>query len=305
MTFHIPVLLNKSVDLLVENQNGIYFDATAGFGGHTNEILKKLSYQGKVIATDKDFFAFTYCQDKFKHDKRYSIYNTSFVDIDSISKIEFIEHYDGILADLGVSSYQLDSTESGFTFRDDTALDLRMNKKQELTAEDVVNNFSEDEISNILLKYGEEKNAKKIARKIIELRNKERISKSSQLKALIKKITPQKFVIKTLTRVFLALRLYVNNELDELKAFLDKAVTHLKSNGRIVVLTYHSLEDRIVKEKFKYESLKCICPPGTPVCICSKKQRLKLIGKTITPTASEIKENRRSRSAKLRFAEKV
>jgi len=305
MTFHIPVLLNKSVDLLVENQNGIYFDATAGFGGHTNEILKKLSNQGKVIATDKDFFAFTYCQDKFKHDKRYSIYNTSFVDIDSISKIEFIEHYDGILADLGVSSYQLDSTESGFTFRDDTALDLRMNKKQELTAEDVVNNFSEDEISNILLKYGEEKNAKKIARKIIELRNKERISKSSQLKALIKKITPQKFVIKTLTRVFLALRLYVNNELDELKAFLDKAVTHLKSNGRIVVLTYHSLEDRIVKEKFKYESLKCICPPGTPVCICSKKQRLKLIGKTITPTASEIKENRRSRSAKLRFAEKV
>jgi len=305
MTFHIPVLLNKSVDLLVENQNGIYFDATAGFGGHTNEILKKLSYQGKVIATDKDFFAFTYCQDKFKHDKRYSIYNTSFVDIDSISKIEFIEHYDGILADLGVSSYQLDSTESGFTFRDDTALDLRMNKKQELTAEDVVNNFSEDEISNILLKYGEEKNAKKIARKIIELRNKERISKSSQLKALIEKITPQKFVIKTLTRVFLALRLYVNNELDELKAFLDKAVTHLKSNGRIVVLTYHSLEDRIVKEKFKYESLKCICPPGTPVCICSKKQRLKLIGKTITPTASEKKENRRSRSAKLRFAEKV
>lgn len=305
MTFHIPVLLNKSVDLLVENQNGIYFDATAGFGGHTNEILKKLSNQGKVIATDKDFFAFTYCQDKFKHDKRYSIYNTSFVDIDSISKIEFIEHYDGILADLGVSSYQLDSTESGFTFRDDTALDLRMNKKQELTAEDVVNNFSEDEISNILLKYGEEKNAKKIARKIIELRNKERISKSSQLKALIEKITPQKFVIKTLTRVFLALRLYVNNELDELKAFLDKAVTHLKSNGRIVVLTYHSLEDRIVKEKFKYESLKCICPPGTPVCICSKKQRLKLIGKTITPTASEIKENRRSRSAKLRFAEKV
>ena len=305
MTFHIPVLLNKSVDLLVENQNGIYFDATAGFGGHKNEILKKLSNQGKVIATDKDFFAFTYCQDKFKHDKRYSIYNTSFVDIDSISKIEFIEHYDGILADLGVSSYQLDSTESGFTFRDDTALDLRMNKKQELTAEDVVNNFSEDEISNILLKYGEEKNAKKIARKIIELRNKERISKSSQLKALIEKITPQKFVIKTLTRVFLALRLYVNNELDELKAFLDKAVTHLKSNGRIVVLTYHSLEDRIVKEKFKYESLKCICPPGTPVCICSKKQRLKLIGKTITPTASEIKENRRSRSAKLRFAEKV
>lgn len=305
MSFHIPVLLKESIDFLIQKDDGIYFDGTAGFGGHSSEILKRLNNKGKLVATDKDSTAFNFCKEKFNDDTRFSIYKTSFTSIDSICKIEFIEHFDGILADLGVSSFQLDSSESGFTFREDAVLDLRMDKDKGIPASYVLNNFSQDEISKILFEFGEEKNAKKIARKIIEFRSNGEFSRTSQLRQVIETITPQKFLIKTLSRVFLALRIYVNAELDELKIFLDKAVPLLYPKARIAVLTYHSLEDRIVKEKFKYESLNCICPPGTPVCICNKQKRLKLVTKALSPSDEEIKKNRRSRSAKLRIAEKV
>ena len=305
MSFHTPVLLNESIDYLVTKKDGIYFDGTAGFGGHSEEILKKINGNGKLIATDKDFKAFEYCKEKFKSDKRFSIYRTSFTDIDSISKIEFIDGFDGILADLGVSSFQLDSVESGFTFREDAPLDLRMNIEKGITASDVLNKYSQEEITKILFDYGEEKNARMIAQKIINFRTMEKFSRTSQLRKIIEQITPQRFHTKTLSRVFQALRIFVNNELDELKIFLDKSVALLKPGGRIVVLTYHSLEDRIVKEKIRYESLDCICPPGTPICICNKEQRLRKITKALTPSEFEIKNNRRARSAKMRVAEKV
>ena len=306
MNQHVPVLLKESVDLLVINKNGFYFDGTAGFGGHSQEILKRLNEKGKLTATDKDSDAFKFCKEHFKHDKRFSIYNTSFTSIDTISKIEFIEKFDGIFVDLGVSSYQLDNIESGFTFREDAPLDLRMNKSEGIPASKVLNNYSQEDIANILFNYGEEKKSRLIAKKIVEAREKEKFETTSQLRGIIEKLVPPNFLNKSLSRIFQALRIYVNNELDELKLFLDKSIMLLNTNGRIVVLTYHSLEDRIVKEKFKYESLTCVCPPGTPICICGKIQNLKIINtKALKPKENEIIINRRSRSAKLRAAERV
>ena len=303
---HEPVLLKESIDFLVTEKRGIYFDGTAGFGGHSFEILNRLDDKGKLIATDKDQSAFEYCRDKFSDDKRFSIYHTGFTNIDSISKIEFIDQFDGIFADLGVSSFQLDTIESGFTFREDAVLDLRMNKAEGISASDLLNKFSQEEIAKILFEYGEEKNSRLIAKKVIEFRLNEKFSRTFQLKKIIEQVTPVRFLNKSLSRVFQALRIYVNNELEELKTFLDKSFSLLKPGGRIVILSYHSLEDRIVKEKIKYESLSCICPPGMPICICGKKQRLKLITrKPIVPTDTEIDRNRLSRSAKMRVAERV
>ncbi len=303
---HEPVLLKESIDFLVTEKRGIYFDGTAGFGGHSFEILNRLDDKGKLIATDKDQSAFEYCRDKFSDDKRFSIYHTGFTNIDSISKIEFIDQFDGIFADLGVSSFQLDTVESGFTFREDAVLDLRMNKAEGISASDLLNKFSQEEIAKILFEYGEEKNSRLIAKKIIEFRLNEKFSRTFQLKKIIEQVTPVRFLNKSLSRVFQALRIFVNNELEELKTFLDKSFSLLKPGGRIVILSYHSLEDRIVKEKIKYESLSCICPPGMPICICGKKQRLKLITRRpIVPEDTEIERNRRARSAKMRVAERV
>ena len=303
---HEPVLLKESIDFLVTEKKGIYFDGTAGFGGHSQEILSRLNEKGKLIATDKDQSAFEYCRDKFADDKRFSIYHTGFTNIDSISRIEFIDQFDGIFADLGVSSFQLDTVEAGFTFREDAVLDLRMNKAEGISASEVLNKFSQEEIGKILFEYGEEKNSRLIAKKIIEFRLTENFSRTSQLKKIIEQVTPVRFLNKSLSRVFQALRIFVNNELEELKTFLDKSFSLLKPGGRIVILSYHSLEDRIVKEKIKYESLSCICPQGMPICICGKKQRLKLITrKPIVPEDTEIERNRRARSAKMRVAERV
>ncbi|MCX7797862.1 MAG: 16S rRNA (cytosine(1402)-N(4))-methyltransferase RsmH [Melioribacter sp.] len=306
MNYHTPVLLQESLDLLITKKNGVYFEGTAGFGGHTEGILRVLGKRGKLIATDKDENAFRFCKEHFKSDKRFSIYNTTFSNIDIISKIEFIEKFDGIFVDLGVSSFQLDFAEEGFTFREEAPLDLRMNKKEGITAAEVLNSFSESEIAEILFKYGEEKNSKKIAKKIVNERSKNSFKTTSQLRKIIEELVPKNYLLKTLSRVFQALRIYVNNELEELKTFLDKAVDLLNEKGRIVVITYHSLEDRIVKEKFRYETLKCVCPKEIPICVCGKVQRLKLVNnKPIVPSLQEIQKNKRARSAKLRAAERI
>jgi len=303
---HEPVLLKESIDFLITKKSGIYFDGTAGFGGHSKEILNRLDEKGKLIATDKDQSAFEHCIKKFANDKRFSVFHTGFTNIDSISKIEFIDHFDGIFADLGVSSFQLDTVESGFTFREDAALDLRMNKDEGISASEILNKFSQEDIAKILFDYGEEKNSRLIAKKIIEFRLNEKISRTSQLKNIIEQVTPVRFLNKSLSRVFQALRIYVNNELEELESFLDKSFSLLSPGGRIVILSYHSLEDRIVKEKIKHESLSCICPPGMPICTCGKIQKMKLIThKPVVPGDLEIEKNRRARSAKMRVAERV
>jgi 16S rRNA (cytosine1402-N4)-methyltransferase len=302
---HIPVLLNESVELLVTNKSGIYFDATLGFGGHSEEILKRLEGNGKLVAADVDEDAFNYSQKKFEPDSRVSLYKFNFSSIDIISKIESVQFFDGVLADLGVSSFQLDNPSSGFTFREDAELDMRMDKSKQVTAADVINSFSEEELAKIFFELGEEKNSRKISRSIVEKRNRKKITTTREIVSVIEEITPVPYRNKTLSRVFQALRIYVNDELEMLKSFLNKSVDLLKPGGRIVILSYHSLEDRIVKEHFRYEALDCICPKEFPVCVCGKESRLKIITrKPLTASAEEISRNFRARSVKLRAAER-
>ncbi|MBU2494409.1 MAG: 16S rRNA (cytosine(1402)-N(4))-methyltransferase RsmH [Bacteroidetes bacterium] len=303
MQHHIPVLLNECLEYLVTNESGIYFDGTIGFGGHTSEILKKLNSDSKVVATDKDINAFNYCKELFKNDDRVKLFNTGFTDINTVSKIESIKLYDGIFADLGVSSFQLDDAASGFTYRADTKLDLRMDKTKGVPAYEIINKYEEKELADIFYKYGEEKKSRLISKKIVEERKLKKITGTIEFRKIIESVVPERFAKKTLSRIFQALRIYVNNELNELKIFLEKSVPLLKQGGRIVILTYHSLEDRIVKDHFNFENLDCICPREIPICVCGKERRLKILTKKpLIPSEDELRINPRSRSAKLRAA---
>ncbi len=303
---HVPVLYNESLSFLITDPAGVYFDGTLGFGGHSSGILSRLNDKGLLIATDVDKDAFDFSRKKFEADERVKLYNFNFSQIDIISKIESVDKFTGIFADLGVSSFQLDNPESGFTYRSNAKLDLRMDKKHAVNAADILNSFTEENIANLIYQFGEEKNSRQIARKICIVREKKKITTTGELVEIIKEITPQNFWNKTLSRVFQALRIYVNDELEMLKNFIEKAVDLLEVNGRLVILNYHSLEDRIVKEKFKYETLSCICPTDFPVCMCDKKQRLKIITKKpVLPSDEEITINFRARSAKLRAAVRV
>ena len=303
---HTPVLLKESLDFLITDKSGIYFDGTLGFGGHSDKILTELNNEGLIVATDIDLDAFNFSKKKYSKEKRMKIFNYNFAQINLISKIESIDKYTGIFADLGVSSFQLDNPSSGFTYREEAKLDLRMDKTKAVSAADIVNSYSEEDIADILYEYGEEKNSRKIAHKILIERKINRIESTQKLKEIIAEITPPNFLAKSLSRVFQALRIYVNDELGVLKTFLNDSVSLLRKGGRIVILTYHSLEDRTVKDHFKYETLDCICPKDFPVCRCDKEKRLNILTKKpIVPSDSEIKSNIRSRSAKLRVAERV
>ena len=303
---HTPVLLNESLGYLITDRSGIYFDGTLGFGGHSEEILKLLNDDASLVATDVDLDAFNFSKKKFKEEKRMKIYNLNFAQVGSISKIESIDHFTGIFVDLGVSSFQLDNAASGFTYQKDAKLDLRMDKTRAVSAADIVNSFSKEDIARIIYEFGEEKNSRKIASRIAERRSVNKIETTRQLRKIVSEITPERFLVKTLSRVFQALRIYVNDELGALKTFLNDSVSLLKKGGRIVTLTYHSLEDRIVKEHFKFETLDCICPKEFPVCKCNKEKRLNILTKKpVVPSEDEIRKNIRSRSAKLRVAERV
>ena len=306
MKYHVPVLLEETTNLFITNKTGTYFDGTLGFGGHSTRFLSELSETSKLIATDKDIDAYRFCEERFANDNRVSIYNTSFTDIRNISLIDNIDGYDGIFADLGVSSYQFDNKDSGFTYREEAVLDLRMNKNKGVPAHEFINSAEAEEIANVIYNFGEERRSRQIAKSIVFAREIELIKTTTQLKNAIEKAVPAKNLNKTLSRVFQALRINVNNELDDLTEFLKKSIELLKVGGRIVILSYHSLEDRIVKDFIKYETLSCICPNEIPVCMCDKEPRLKaLTRKPIIPSDEEIKANPRARSAKLRAAEKI
>lgn len=303
---HIPVLLKESVDYLITNKDGVYFEGTSGFGGHTTEILKRLSDKGIIVSTDLDLSAFNYCKEKFLNENRVRLYNFNFSLIDVIAKIESCKFFDGMLADLGVSSFQLDNAAAGFSYSVNSKLDLRLDKSLRRTAADFINEESEEDIADVLFKFGEEKNSRKIASRIIKERKLKRIETTDDLKKIIESVTNPKYFTKTLSRVFQALRIYVNDELTALKTFLENSVPALKKGGRLVVISYHSLEDRIVKDFFRFESLSCVCPPDSPICTCGKIKRLNILTKKpITPTEEEINKNKRARSAKLRVAERI
>jgi 16S rRNA (cytosine1402-N4)-methyltransferase len=303
---HVPVLLSESLDYLVTEEAGYYFDGTLGFGGHSGEILKRMGSDGLLISTDIDKTAFNYCKKKFGSEGRVKLYNFNFSLIDVIAKLESIKFFNGVFADLGVSSYQLDDPSAGFSYSTDAPLDLRMDKNLKVNASDIVNTLDEKKLSNIIYKYGEEKNFRKIAKQIVEARKSKEIKTTGALKKSITEITSPRYQTKTLSRVFQALRIHVNNELEFLKQFLNNGIDVLKSGGRLVVISYHSLEDRIVKEFFKYGALSCICPADAPVCTCEKVQQLKILTKKpVLPLEEEIKKNKRARSAKLRVAERI
>ncbi|MCU7497100.1 MAG: 16S rRNA (cytosine(1402)-N(4))-methyltransferase RsmH [Ignavibacteria bacterium] len=304
---HIPVLLKESLSYLITDKQGAYFDGTIGFGGHASKFLEVLDpVEAKLVATEVDKDAYDFSKAKFQSDNRVRLYNTNFSEIDTVSKIEFIEHFDGIFADLGVSSFQLDNPESGFTYRSQSPLDLRLDKTKQISASDVINGFTEEEIADILYQFGEEKNSRRIAQRIVQQRGFREIETTTELAGIIEDLTPSQHLNKTLSRVFQALRIYVNDELGVLREFLIKSVELLKTGGNIVILTYHSLEDRVVKDFFKNESLSCVCPPDFPICVCDKVKRLEVLTrKPVAPSSEEIEINRRARSAKLRAARRV
>ena len=306
---HYSVMLNEVVDNLNVNPNGIYVDCTAGGGGHSLEILKKLN-NGKLISIDKDLDAINECKQKFlDYSKNSILVHNDFHNYKEILKELQIENVDGVIIDLGVSSFQIDTPERGFSYRFDAPLDMRMNQEQSLTAFEVVNNYTEEELSDIFFKYGEEKFSRKIAKKIVEYRKTKDIETTLELVKVIESVLPAKVLYEkghSSKRIFQAIRIEVNNELDELKNCLKDMVESLKENGRICVLTFHSLEDRIVKETFKELATDCICPKEVPICVCNHKRTINLVSrKPILASEKELNENSRSASAKLRIAEKV
>ena len=303
---HISVLLNAAVDGLNIKPDGIYVDLTLGGGGHSKEILNRIT-TGRLICVDRDQFAIDKATEKLKEYSNKTIIKNSFVNIDEILKQLNIDKVDGFLLDLGVSSFQFDDGERGFSYNQDYKLDMRMDRDQQLSAYEVVNEYDEAELYKIFRDYGEEKFAKNIAKHIVVEREKNKIETTFQLVDIIKQSIPAKLRQNEkhpAKRVFQALRIHVNDELGQLTDTLDKIVDLLNDKGRISIITFHSLEDRIVKNKYKEFENPCTCPKGYP-CVCGKKPKGVIITKkAIVPTEEEINTNRRSKSSKLRVFER-
>ena len=306
---HIPVMLNECIEGLNINPSGIYVDGTLGGAGHSTEILKRLK-KGKLIAIDKDIEAINSSKPKLESiSSNFEIIHNDFNNFKSIMQSLNIDKVDGILLDLGVSSYQVDNPERGFSYRYDSKLDMRMDREQYFTAFDVVNNYTEERLVNILYEYGDESFARKIAKNIVTARKIKPIETTSELVKLIERAYPSKIIHKggsVSKKTFQAIRIEVNGELSRLKETLSDMIDALKVGGRLCVITFHSAEDKIVKHLFKEKSLKCICPKEAIKCTCNHQPDVKLITrKAIVASEEELKINKRSHSAKLRIVEKV
>ncbi len=304
--YHVPVMGQEVVDYLIKKTDGIYLDGTLGGGGHAELILNKLSNDASYFGIDRDIDAIKVARKRLKGYSNFSAFQTTFEQIDEVVKQTGIEKIDGILLDLGVSSWQIDNDERGFSFRPGVALDMRMNIEQELRGEWILNNYGKDKLKTIFKDYGEERFSGKIAYRIVKAREEKRIEKTGDLLALIDRCVNPRFATKSYARIFQALRIEVNNELEILKQTLDESIKYLAKKGRLAIITYHSLEDRIVKNFMRDAENPCTCPPEFPVCVCGKKQKLKRIKPHfILPSEEAINNNARSRSAKLRVAERV
>lgn len=304
---HESVLLNETIEYLKVKPDGVYVDGTLGGGGHSYEILRRLS-KGRLIAIDRDMDAINAASVRLKDFNNVTYVHDNYKNIKNILKNIGIERIDGAILDLGVSSYQLDEVKRGFSYMHDAPLDMRMDKESALTAEYVVNNYSEDDIAKILYDYGEEKWAKRIAKFIVEERKKRSIKTTFQLVDIIKKAVPaskRRTGHHPAKRTFQAIRIEVNDELKGLDNAIDDFIDVMNPNGRIAIITFHSLEDRIVKNMYKKLENPCTCPKNLP-CTCGKKPVIKIITKKpVTPNKEELETNPRSRSAKLRVAEKL
>jgi len=303
---HIPVLAKESTKVMMTASKGLYLDATAGFGGHTQLILESLDNQGHLIAADRDQDSIAYLKSKFSH-PQLTILKSNFKSLRTeISQPDRSFAFDGIIADLGVSSHQLDSKERGFSFKKDAELDMRMDQSTGISAKDWINKAAEDEISGVIWKYGEESYSRRIAKAIIEQRSIKPLSSTLELADLIyqlKKHSIKKEKKHPATKTFQAIRIHINDELEELRSLLDFSLERLKPGGRIVIISFHSLEDRIVKRFFRDNSR--IDPNLSKLPNIEDTSKLKVILKKIKPSDEEIKINPRARSAILRAAEKI
>lgn len=304
---HKSVLLREAVDALDIKPGGVYIDCTAGGGGHSAEILRRLDSAGRLILFDQDPDAIETLRERFGEDPRVSVVQTNFSAIRDVLRELAIDRADGILADLGVSSHQLDTAERGFSFHMDAPLDMRMSQSG-VSAAELVNTCTEQELARIFWQYGEEKCAKSIARNIVLSREDKPIETTLELAELVKASIPAR-MRRTgghpARRAFQALRIAVNGELDHLKSALDDMFGCLSVGGRLAVITFHSLEDRMVKQKFASLCKGCTCPPDFPVCVCGKTPCGTLPQKAVEPREDELEENPRARSARLRVIEKL
>jgi len=304
---HIPVLFNESIDALDIKPDGLYADCTAGGGGHSNAILDRLSENGRLIAVDRDPEAIATLTERFEGRENVSIVNDNFFNIKTILSRFTDEGADGILADLGVSSHQLDDAARGFSFHADAPLDMRMSM-QGMSAADAVNSLSQRELQDIIYRYGEDKFAPRIAGGIVRTREEKPIETTLELAEIIKSSIPaaaRREGGHPARRTFQALRIYVNGELDGLDGAISDMFDSLKVGGRLAIITFHSLEDRAVKQTFASLCEGCICPPEFPVCVCGRKSRGRLPQKALAPGREELERNPRSRSARLRVIEKI
>lgn len=306
---HVSILLKESVEFLITDKNGIYVDCTMGGAGHSRGFASQLEAGGLLLGIDQDADAIAAASERLlgKFTCQTAVAQSNFKDFANVLDAKGIGQIDGIFFDLGVSSYQLDTPERGFSYMHDGPLDMRMNKNAKLDAEYVVNHYKEEELADIIYRYGEERWSKRIAQFIVAARREKPITTTYELVDIIKRAIPKGARIDgphPAKRTFQAIRIEVNNELGILEDTICTAVERLKSGGRIGVITFHSLEDRIVKQVFARLAKGCTCPPQLPVCVCGKKPLLKKVG-NIVPSKAEVEENPRSRSARLRYAIKI
>ncbi|MFZ5944156.1 MAG: 16S rRNA (cytosine(1402)-N(4))-methyltransferase RsmH [Bacillota bacterium] len=307
---HVPVLLDEIVEIMDPQPGEVFVDCTLGGGGHSKEFVKRLKPGGVLIGIDQDSNALQAAEKNLEEYKENVIFvHSNYERLGDVLKIHCPQGVNGILFDLGVSSHQLDEGERGFSYMQDAPLDMRMNQEGSLTAHDIINNFSPTQLTEIIQDYGEEKWAKRIVEFIVARRKETPIETTGQLVDIIKAAIPagaRKEGPHPAKRTFQAIRIAVNRELEVLENTLDTAVKWLKKGGRIGVISFHSLEDRIVKEKFKHIALDCICPPELPICQCVKQSEIKILTrKPVTASQAELKKNPRSRSAKFRAALKL
>ncbi|MCD3215948.1 16S rRNA (cytosine(1402)-N(4))-methyltransferase RsmH [Clostridium botulinum C] len=305
---HVPVLLEETIDSLNIKEDGIYVDCTLGGAGHSSYILKRLSKKGKLIGIDQDINALKAAKEKLKNYDNVIYVHNNFYNLASVLDELNIEKVDGILMDLGVSSYQLDTAERGFSYMQDAVLDMRMNTEESVSAYNIVNEYSEEELFRIIKEYGEERFARKIAKAIVKQREIEPVKTTLELVKITKKVIPMKFQQggHPAKKTFQAIRIEVNHELEILNKTIEDGVKHLNSHGRISIITFHSLEDRIVKNKFKELENPCTCPKEFPICICGMKPVVKVITrKPLEPSQEEKENNSRSKSSKLRVAQRI
>lgn len=306
---HKSVLLDETIENLAVKPDGIYVDGTLGGGGHSYEIAKRLSDKGRLIGIDQDADAIAAATKRLEPFKdKVTIVRNNYCNMDLVLKELNIEKVDGIVLDLGVSSYQLDTAERGFTYNVDVPLDMRMDQRQEITARDIVNDYSEFDLFRIIRDYGEDKFAKNIAKHIVAARQEKPIETTFELNEIIKAAIPAKMRAvggHPSKKTYQAIRIELNHELDVLKDSIDIMIEHLNEDGRFCIITFHSLEDRIVKTGFRNNENPCTCPPDFPVCVCGKESKGKVITrKPIIPSEEEIEENKRSKSSKLRVFER-